>query len=159
MLAAIVAMKRPYIILTLIILTQCQTKVDSLNGHYISVNEFGDGRWETLEIVDSLILVNRIVMGVNERDTVVIDRLTNKIVTITPKSLFPIVDFKLNGDTIELHCEGDLGQYQIKFLRTTQVNSKYHFSNNYVDSNLADYNEEELVSTNGLKIKNLTVGS
>ena len=151
-------MKRRYIILALIILTQCQTKVDNLNGHYISVYEFGDGRWETLEIVDSLILVNRIIMAVNERDTVVVDRSTNKIVTITPKSMFPIVDFKLNGDTIELRCEDDLGHYKIKFLKTTQTNPKYHFSNSYIDINLADYNEEERVSTNGLKIKNLTVG-
>lgn len=147
------------IFLALIFLAQCQSEVKNLNGHYISVYEFGDGRWETLEMVDSLALVNRIIMALNERDTVIIDQSTHEIVSITPESTYSIVGFKVNGDTIELRCEDDLGHYEIKFLRTSQTDPRYHFANSYIDIHLGDYNnEQELASVNDLKIKNVTVG-
>lgn len=137
---------------------QCQPKTDKLNGHYIAVHKFSDDRWETMEIVDSLVLVNRIIMAGNERDTVIVNRSTNKILTTTPKSMFPIVDFTPVGDTVKLRCEDDLGLYTIAFIKTTQANPNYHFSNTVIDIKLPDYHGEHKVSTDGLKIKNLTVG-
>ena len=113
-------MKRLYLFLLLAVLTQCSTKVDSLNGYYISPDKFPDGRYETLEIIDSLVLLDRIVLGGYERDTIVINPRTRKFIKATPKSIYPILDFKVVGDTIEIHFEHDLGQGEIKFVRSTQ---------------------------------------
>lgn len=114
-------MKRLYIIFILVSLIQCVTKVDSLNGRYTSIIKYPDGRYETLDIVDSLVLVDRIVLGGHERDTIVIDPETKEFVRVTPKSGYPIFDFKIVGDTIEVHYEHDLGQGKIKFIRATPL--------------------------------------
>ncbi len=117
-------MTRFYLLLLLIVLIQCSTKVDSLNGYYISPDNFPDGRYETLEIIDSLVLVDRIVLGGHERDTIVINPRTRKFIKATPKSMYPILDFKVVGDTIEVHFEHDIGQGKIKFVSSTQSHSK-----------------------------------
>ena len=114
-------MKTLHLIFILISLVQCNTKVDSLNGRYTSVTKYPDGRYETLDIVDSLVLVDRIVLGSHERDTIVIDPGTKKFVQVTPKSMFPIFDFRTVGDTIEVHYEDDLGQGKIKFIKEPQL--------------------------------------
>jgi hypothetical protein len=116
-LADIVTMKRLYIIFILISLIQCSTKTDSLNGRYVSAIKYLDGRYETLDIVDSLVLVDRIVLGAHERDTIFIDPETKKFVRVNSKSMFPIFDFKTVGDTIEIHYEHDLGQGKNKFVK------------------------------------------
>ena len=110
-------MKKLYLLLISTVLIQCSTKVDSLNGHYISPTKFPDGRYERLEIIDSLVLVDRIVLGGNERDTILIDPETRKLVKVTPKSMYPIFDFKVVGDTIEIRFEHDLGTGEIKFIK------------------------------------------
>lgn len=115
-------MKRLYLLLLLVVLIQCSTKVDSLNGYYISPDKFPDGRYETLEIIDSLVLLDRIVLGGHERDTIVINLRTRKFVKATPKSMYPILDFKMVGDTIEIHFEHDLGQSKIKFIKEMKLN-------------------------------------
>lgn len=99
---------------------QCSTKVDNLDGYYISPNKFPDGRYETLEIIGSLVLVDRIVLGGHERDTIVTNPRTRKFIKATPKSMYPLLDFKVVGDTIEVHFEHDLGQDKIKFVRSTR---------------------------------------
>lgn len=106
-------MKLFYTVFILILLIQCYTKGGSLNGLYTSISSYPDGRHDTVEIQDSLVIVDRIVLGANERDTIVIDPGTNRFVRVKHKSVFPIFDFKKVLDTIEVHYEHDLGTIKL----------------------------------------------
>ncbi len=139
------------------VLIQCQTKVDSLNGHYVSIDKSTGEEYETLDIVDSLVLINAAVVFLDNRDTIVIDTETKKFVRST-RAMFPIFDFKVVGDTIEIHFEHDAGQDKIKFIKGPQSIPEDSFSTSFIDVNLVDYDSGELIHPNDFKIKNLTIG-
>jgi len=151
-------MKRLHIIIIIIIgLSGCQTKVENLDGHYISTGQLTADTYETLDIKDSLVLINKGNAFLGQRDTIVIDTKSNSFISST-RAMFPIFDFKVVNDTIELHFEHDAGQDKIKFIKGTHTNPADYFSTSHIDVDLLDYDSGELIDTNDLKIINLTIG-
>jgi hypothetical protein len=148
-------MKIFYPIVIFIGLSGCQSKVDNLDGHYVSVGKPGD-TYETLDIADSLVLINISSVFRGQRDTVVIDTKTNSFLSST-RAMFPIFDFKVVNDTIEVHFEHDAGQDKIKFVKG-HTNAADHFSTSYIDVDLLDYDSGKLIDANDLRIVNLTIG-
>lgn len=150
-------MKRTYIIIIIIGLSGCQTKVVNLNGHYISISKLKNDTYETLDINDSLVLINKDNVFITQRDTIVIDTETNSFISST-RVMFPIYDFKVVNDTIELHFQHDAGQEKVKFIKGAKKSPKDYFSTSYIDIDLLDYQNEELINTNDLEILNLIIG-
>ncbi len=131
--------------------------MDNLAGHYISSGHLTSDTYETLDIEDSLVLVNKGSVFLLQRDTIIIDTKTNSFVSST-RAMFPIFDFKVVNDTIEIHFEHDAGQDKIKFIKGTHITPGDYFSTSYVDVDLLEYDSGELIDINDLKMVNLTIG-
>lgn len=70
------------VILFAVISSSCQD--GDLNGHYVSVdksiNKFYGERYLTLDIIDSLVILNKRLVFSEQKDTIVIDRSTRKFI-------------------------------------------------------------------------------
>src|SRR5690606_12312640 len=151
-------MKRLHTIIIIIGLSGgCQTEVDNLEGHYISTSQLTSDTYETLDIEDSLVLINKASVFLGQRDTILIDTKTNSFISST-RAMFPIFDLKVVNDTIEIHFEHDAGQDKIKFIKGTHINPADYFSTSYIDVDLLEYDSGELIEINDLKMVNLTIG-
>lgn len=143
------------LILFAVISSSCQD--GDLNGHYVSVdksiNKFYRERYLTLDIIDSLVILNKRLVFSEQKDTIVIDRSTRKFI----KSLkvdSQIYDFKVTGN--ELFLQTDYGEW-IKFIRK-EVSTSDYFSNSLIDIEPEDYASQSQVQIQNLNFKNVIVG-
>lgn len=150
-------MKRLFPIILAGLLIHCQTEKVNLNGHYVSLSKFDNNSYLTLDIVDSLVLINRTIVFMDQRDTIIIDQKTNSFVRST-REMFPFFDFRVSKDTVILEFAHDAGTDKIKFIKDIPTNNDY-FSNSLIDVELEKYLDEPQVVLEGLQIKNVTVGT
>jgi len=86
-------------ILIVFALFGCSRKVEIFNGHYIAVNDLiGDG-YATVDIQDSIVLLNKSSVFYDERDTIIINPQKNTLIR-SHRLPFPICDFRADHDTI-----------------------------------------------------------
>lgn len=156
-LPAIVIMKRLLPIILAGLLTQCQTEKANLDGHYVSIDKFDDNSYMTLDIVDSLVLINKNIVFIDQRDTIIINSKTNSFVSST-REMYPFFDFKVLKDTVVLHYSHDGGDDKMKFVRDIPSSSDY-FSSSLIDIELNNYHNEPEANINESQIKNITIGA
>src|SRR5690606_41305833 len=107
-------MKRLHTIIIIIGLSGgCQTEVDNLEGHYISTRQLSSDTYETLDIEDSLVLINKASVFLGQRDTILIVKKTNSLISSTI-AMLPIFELKVVNDIIEIHFKHDAGRDKIK---------------------------------------------
>jgi hypothetical protein len=144
------------LILMLAFLGQCQSKRINIDGHYVSTNLPYDNSYYTLDIIDSIVLVNKNTVFLNQRDTIIIDPVKNSFVRSTRK-MFPFFDFELVNDTVMLQFVHDGGEDIIKFIKATPSASEF-FSQSLIEIEPMQYRNESQFKIDGLNIKNITVG-
>lgn len=149
-------MKRLFLIVMVVFLGQCQNKQTNLDGHYVSTNLPYDNSYFTLDIIDSLVLINKNVVFLDQRDTIIIDPKTNSFIRST-REMFPFFDFGLINDTVMLRFAHDGGEDIIKFIKATPSASEF-FSPSLVEIEPEQYLNESTFKTDGFNIKNIIVG-
>lgn len=151
-----IVMKSLLLIVMLVFLSQCQNKQTNLDGHYISTNLPYDNSYYTLDIIDSLVLINKNVVFLDQRDTIIIDPKKNLFIRST-REMFPFFDFGLISDTVMLRFAHDGGEDIIKFIKATPSASEF-FSSSLIEIEPEQYRNESQFKIDGLNIKNITVG-
>lgn len=149
-------MKRIFLMAMLVFLAQCQNKQTNLDGHYVSTNLPYDNRYYTLDIIDSLVLINKNVVFLDQRDTIIIDPKTNSFIRST-REMFPFFDFGLINDTVMLQFAHDGGEDIIKFIKATPSASEF-FSPSLIEIEPEQYHNESEFKIDGLNVKNIVVG-
>jgi hypothetical protein len=115
-------MRTPKILFGLLFLTTfCQTETKDLNGYYVS-----DRYGYTIDIIDSLVLLNADNIFRDEHDTIIIDLKNNSFVRSSPR-MFPFYDFKSSKDKVTLFFEHDAGTESLDFYKTKLRDRRKNF--------------------------------
>jgi hypothetical protein len=149
-------MKKLFYLALVSILAQCHNDRVKLNGHYVSASK-SDYGYETLDILDSVIIVNKSLVFAEARDTIIIDPTTNSFVSST-REMFPSFGVSYSKDTVILDYTHDAGDDQAKFVKAPP-SSRDYFSTSCIDIELTEYEDEAKFDISQSKIRNITVGT
>jgi hypothetical protein len=140
-----------------ILFIECQNKKTKLAGHYRSVPAGQNSyEYQTIDVSDSLVLIDRDLILFSLRDTMVINPDTHTFVRQT-RELFPFYDFGTSGDTLLLMFSHDAGIETIKFLSAPPTFSD-RFSTLVVEIKPDELLGEKEVKVNESKISHLLIG-
>ncbi len=137
----------------LFLTTFCQIKTKDLNGYYVS-----DRYGYTIDIIDSLVLLNTDNIFTDEHDTIIIDLKNNSFVRSSPR-MFPFYDFKASKDKVTLYFEHDAGTESLDFYKTELRDRRKNFfstSSLKIDLNDCDGSCYDITDRN---IANILIGT
>ncbi len=144
-------------ILIIFALLGCTRKAEVLNGHYVAVNDLiGDG-YATIDVQDSVVLLNKSSVFYDERDTIIINTKRNTFVRSNRRP-FPIYDFSADHDTIYVSYAYDAGEETIKFIPMEISPMFSYFAESNIDIQLRPYDNEIITSVQQNKVVNLIIG-
>ena len=144
-------------ILIALTLLGCSRNTEGLKGDFVAINDLiGDG-YATIDIEDSIVLLNKYSVFYDERDTIIIDPKRKTFIR-SNRNLFPIYDFKAIKDTVYLSYSYDAGEETIKFIRSEISPMFKYFAESSIDIQLMTYNNETVVLIEQNKVLNLIIG-
>ena len=149
-------MRQVLVLLILLLLIQCQHKKQRLQGHYVSIGQLEGDRYETLDINDSLILLNKTSVFYDQHDTVVINPEHHSFIRAT-RAMFPYYDFSLKGDTVLLMFSHDGGEDTVKYIPASK-SIHDHFSTSLIEMDLPGWEGQKTIIVNELNTRNLVIG-
>lgn len=149
-------MRTIFIILGLFCLTTfCKTKTENIEGYYVSTEN--NGQFYTIDIRDTLVLLNTDNIFTNQHDSIIIDLKDNSFIRSSPR-MFPFYDLKATKDKVTLFFEHDAGNETIEFYKAELRDKKknlYSTSNLNIELMDCDGSCYDISDTN---IKNILVG-
>lgn len=138
-------------------LFSCSRNVEVLNGHYVAVNDLISDGYATIDIHDSLVLLNHSSVFFDDRDTIIIDPTDNSFIR-SNRIPFPIYEFEASNDTIFVSYAYDAGEETIKFIKKKVSPMFNFFAESSIDIQLIPYNNEDLSEVELSKPINLIIG-
>jgi hypothetical protein len=149
-------MRTTFIILGLLCLTTfCKNKTKNIDGYYISTEN--NGQFYTIDIRDTLALINTDNIFTHQHDTIIVNLKDNSFVRSSPR-MFPFYDFKATNDKVTLFFEHDAGNETIEFYRTESRDKKRNlYSTSNLNIRLLDCDSScyDISDTN---VKNILIG-
>jgi hypothetical protein len=123
----------------------------------VAINDLiGDG-YATIDIQDSIVLLNKYSVFYDERDTIIIDPKRNTFIR-SNRNPFPIYDFRADNDTVYVSYGYDAGEETIKFIRSEVSPMFNYFAESSIDIQLKPYDKETIVLIDQNKVINLIIG-
>jgi hypothetical protein len=133
-------------------------KIEKLDGHYVSVDKTKNEPYATLDISDSVILVNRNSISIHDRDTVIINTKNNSFIRST-QPFFPFCDFKVTKNGISLFYQHDAGIESVDFIRDTFVNElETYYTTSKLKIDLKNCASLYFRIDNHVALKNIPIG-
>jgi hypothetical protein len=114
----------------------CSGTLPKPTGHYVLESHDQQGRYLTLDIQDSMLLLNKSLIFQNQRDTIFIDT-KRSIVRNAESNELHVYALKAEGDTVVLsYGDPDDASSDMVFVRSTADPQRDLYSNSFLDVQL-----------------------